>query len=949
VAVLSDNAEAAEAFDACDLAVALTTGRTARFPARADLLAPDLHAAAALVEAGARRDEAIDVSVAFAVGANIAGAAWGLKGAPGIARAGYATHAGALGALLGSHMLLRGGGRPRSLTQRLVDPRPERWGRRPPDDVMAELGSQPEGLTSDEAARRRQERPSTSRRSPLVEAVTDQIRSPLTGVLAAGAGVSLALGAVGDVAMIAAAIGANIAVGTWQERQAGRAAEALEHLGAVEARVLRDREPVCVPADQVVPGDILVLGSGDRVVADARVLEAEALEVDEAALTGESFPVAKAPDASMDSDRVVLEGSDVTVGSGKAVVVAVGAGTRLGATAAALAIDETQESPLGRRLGDLFQQGLPVLFTGGALVTASGLLWGKPLVEQLTLGASLAIAAVPEGLPLLAGVAQAGVARRLAQRNALVRRLAAVEALGRVDVAACDKTGTLTEGRLAVTLVAGADDDEASFPSDLPEHLRDALQIAAVASPAPGDAEAHPTDLAVVDAARAAGTQELDADRTREAPFEPARAFHAAVADGRLCVKGAAEELTPRCTAARHANESRDLDDAGRQRLLITAQQIAERGLRVLLVCEGRGDADVEDPHDLTAVGFLGIADPLRDEVAKTVERCHRAGVRLIMLTGDHPATARAIAGEAGLSTGEENVLTGDELSDLDDDELDDRLEHTSVVARITPLDKVRIVEGLKRRGHTVAMTGDGVNDAPALRLADVGVAMGRQGTEVARQASDVVLADDDFATLVESLVEGRGFWQNMRRALALLLGGNLGEIGLMVGASALGLRSPLSARQILAVNLVSDVLPAISVAVQPPEHRKLSGLAREGTAALDRPLRLEIVRRGVATTVPALAAYLLADRRRVQPQTVAFASIVTTQLSQTLDLGRLDGRISSSVARAVGATTALLALTMTLPPLQRFFGLAAPSFAAAALIAAASVAAAPLARAIWH
>jgi cation-transporting P-type ATPase I len=951
VAVLSDSAEAAEGFDACDLAVALTTGRTARFPARADLLAPDLHAVAAIVEAGARRDEAIDVSVALAAGANVAGAAWGLKGAPGIGRAGYATHAGALGALAGGYMLLRGGERPRTLTQRLVDPRPERWGRRAPDEAMAELGTRPEGLTSDEVARRRQERPSTSRRSPLIEAVTDQVRSPLTGVLAAGAAVSLALGAVGDVAMIAAAIGANIAVGTWQERQAGRAAEALERLGAVEAKVLRDGEPVCVPADEVVPGDVLLLGSGDRVVADARVLDADALEVDEAALTGESFPVAKAPDAPMDADRVVLEGSDVTVGSGKAVVVAVGAGTRLGATAAALAIDETQESPLGRRLGDLFQQGLPVLFTGGALVTASGLLWGKPLVEQLTLGASLAIAAVPEGLPLLAGVAQAGVARRLAQRNALVRRLAAVEALGRVDVAACDKTGTLTEGRLAVTLVAGADGDEARFPDDLPEQLRDVLQIAGLASPAPDDddAEAHPTDVAVVEAARAAGAQELDANRTREAPFDPARAFHAAVAAGRLCVKGAAEELVPRCTAVRNASEPRRLDDAGRQRLLTTAQEIAERGLRVLLVCEGSADGDAEDPHELTAIGFLGIADPLRDGVGKTVERCRHAGVRLIMLTGDHPATARAVAAEAGLPAGDDDVLTGDELSDLDDDELDDRLEHVSVIARITPLDKVRIVESLKRRGHTVAMTGDGVNDAPALRLADVGVAMGRQGTEVARQASDVVVADDDFATLVESLVEGRGFWQNMRRALALLLGGNLGEIGLMVGASALGLPSPLSARQILAVNLVSDVLPAISVAVQPPEHRKLSGLAREGTAALDRPLRVEIVRRGVATTVPALAAYLIADRKRIQPQTVAFASIVCTQLSQTLDLGRLDGRISGAVARAVGATTALLALTMTLPPLKRFFGLAAPSPVAVVLIAGASVAAAPLAQKLWH
>jgi cation-transporting ATPase I len=937
VAVVADSAEAAEAFDACDLAIALTAGRTARFPARADVLAPDLKTVAAIVEAGARRDEAVDVSVALAAGANVAGAAWGLKRVPGLGRAGYATYAAALGALASGHLLLRGGERPRSVTERLADPRPERWGRRSPEDVIADLASAREGLTSEEAARRRQERPSSAARNPLIEAVLDQVRSPLTGVLAAGAAVSLSLGAVADVAIIAAAVAGNVAVGTWQERQAGRATEALARLGTASARVLRGGEPVCVPADEVVPGDILVLASGDRVVADARLLAADALEVDESALTGESLPVPKSPDAPSEADRVLLEGGDVTVGSGEAVVVAVGAGTRLGATAAALAIDETQESPLGRRLGHLFHQGLPVMFTGGALVTASGLLWGKPLAEQLLLGASIAIAAVPEGLPLLAGVAQAAVARRLARREALVRRLAAVEALGRVDVAACDKTGTLTEGRLAVSLVAGVDGQEARLPGDLPADLAHVLLAAGLASPAPENAEAHPTDLAVVDAAREAEVGRLDRERAREAPFEPARGFHAADTDGRVCVKGAAEVLAPRCVAAGYAGERRELDDADREQLLAAADDLAGRGLRVLLVCEGAAGVDVEDPQALTALGFLGIADPLRPGVPRAVERCHEAGVRLLMLTGDHPATARAIAAEAGLPAGDRDMLTGDELADLDDDELDERLDRASVLARITPVDKVRIVESLQRRGHTVAMTGDGVNDAPALRLADVGVAMGRQGTEVARQAGDVILGDDDFATLVEALVEGRGFWQNMRRALALLLGGNLGEIGLMVGASGLGLASALSPRQILAVNLVSDLLPAVSVAVQEPEHRRLSRLAREGTAALDAPLRSEILRRGAATAVPALGAYVLADRSGAQPQTVAFASIVGTQLAQTLDAGRLDGRLSGSVTRAVGGTTGLLALAITVPPLQRFFGLPAPSLRALALILAAA------------
>ena len=247
------------------------------------------------------------------------------------------------------------------------------------------------------------------------------------------------------------------------------------------------------------------------------------------------------------------------------------------------------------------------------------------------------------------------------------------------------------------------------------------------------------------------------------------------------------------------------------------------RGLRTLLIAEGSPQTAIDDPQELRALGFVGIADPLRPTVHGAVGRCRAAGVRVVMITGDHPATARAIAQEAGLADGAGDLLTGDELAELDDEVLDQRLERATVIARATPLDKLRIIRGLRRRGHTVAMTGDGVNDAPALRLADVGVAMGRGGTEVARQAADVVLADDDFATLVEALVEGRGFWRNMRRALGLLLGGNAGELGLIVGTSVLGFTSPLNTRQILVVNLITDALPALSVALQQPEHRNLA------------------------------------------------------------------------------------------------------------------------------
>jgi magnesium-transporting ATPase (P-type) len=365
------------------------------------------------------------------------------------------------------------------------------------------------------------------------------------------------------------------------------------------------------------------------------------------------------------------------------------------------------------------------------------------------------------------------------------------------------------------------------------------------------------------------------------------------------------------------------------------------------MVAAGPEGTSVDHPQGLLALGFVGINDPLRPNVRAAVQRCHDAGVRVIMLTGDHPATARTIAREAGLLEQNDEVLTGADLAELQNGELDKRLEHATVIARATPLDKLRIVESLRRQGHTVAMTGDGVNDAPALRLADVGIAMGKGGTEVARQTADVILADDDFATLVETFVEGRSFWRNIRRALGLLIGGNLGELGLLVGASVLGFASPMTARQILAVNLVTDVLPGLAVALQQPEHRNLAGLAREGTSALDTSLRRDFLRRATATATPALAAYILATGAGGMPQagTVAFASIVANQLSQTLDAGWTEGTLSPSVLGAVGGSVGLLLTAMTVPTLRNFLGLALPTPLGWVLIGGGALAAVALGR----
>jgi magnesium-transporting ATPase (P-type) len=446
--------------------------------------------------------------------------------------------------------------------------------------------------------------------------------------------------------------------------------------------------------------------------------------------------------------------------------------------------------------------------------------------------------------------------------------------------------------------------------------------------------------VAVVRAASDAGLDDqLRSARGLSASFDPTRAFHAAVAAGRLRVKGAPEALAPRCTRARQDGADRPLGSGGREALLDRARELAGRGLRVLLVAEGDERAAPDDPQELVAVGFLGISDPLRPGVAGAVRRCREAGVRVVMITGDHPATARAIAEQAGLLDGDD-ILTGPDVDELPDDELDRRLARAAAVARATPLDKLRIVESLRRQGHTVGMTGDGVNDAPALRMADVGVAMGRAGTEVARQAADLVLVDDAFPTLVEALVEGRGLWGNLRRGLGLLLGGNLGEVALLAGAALIGFAPPLTTAQILTVNLITDALPALAVVVQPPEARDLAGLAREGAFALDARLRREVLRRGAATALPSLAAYLFGRGfGPAQAGAAAFGSVVAAQLAQTLTAGWGQGRLSPSEAWAVATSAAVLAGTFAAPWARGLLGLAVPGPAALGLIGAASAA----------
>jgi magnesium-transporting ATPase (P-type) len=953
VAFVSDRADAASAFAACDLGIGLASVRAGEFPARADVLAPDLRAVADLLEAMERRELAVRDGVGLSALTNIIGAVLGLtRGPMGIELASMGVYIAALAAMTDVWLRLRGGQRPESSLAHLSDPHPERWGRRSVEDVLRALDTTENGLTSTDAAARRQAPTEQSRSDALLSALRSQLRTPITGIMSCGTCLTLLLNQPLNTALLMLTTSINILAGIWQEREVGKAAEALKRMSAGTAHVLRDGQVVVVSVKDVAPGDVLLLEAGTRVAADARLLTAAGLEVDEAALTGESLPVPKGPEEVSDTGRIVLEGSDVVVGVGRAVVVAVGRHTRLGATAAALRVDRPEESPMGIRLGRILKIALPLAAAGGTLAGLAGLVYGGAPGAMLTLGVMTALSAIPEGLPLLAGVGQAGVANRLAKRSALVHRIAAIEALGRVDIACSDKTGTMTEGRLAVRILADLD-QEAAVPGLLAPEFRELILTAALACPHPDapNAATHPTDRAVIRAALHADLRyEVMTPRLAEVPFDSARAYYAALVPWRLCVKGAPERIVARCVQIRTRHGLRPLDQHGRGALLDRVTHLAERGLRMLLVAEGPLEADPEDPQGLTALGFVGISDPLRPSVPPAIERCQAAGIRVIMLTGDHPATAHTIAREAGLlGPGRDVVVRAAELAELPPEELDRRMGGVAVIARATPMDKLRIVESLRRRGHVVAMTGDGVNDAPSLRLADVGVAMGQGGTEVARQAADVVLADDDFATLVESLVEGRGFWRNMRNALGLLLGGNAGELGLVVGGNLMGFGSPLNPVQIVLVNMITDALPCLAVVLQRPQHRDLAYLAREGLSALDTGLRHDVVRRGLATALPSLGAFLLARGMGTpaQASAVAFTSVVVTQLAQTLDAGRVQGMFSRSVLYAVGGSLALLAGFVNLPPVTSALGLAAPGLAGWGLTAGSGAAAVVISRII--
>jgi Ca2+-transporting ATPase len=806
-------------------------------------------------------------------------------------------------------------------------------------DIVSSVGVDPSvGLTAVEAARRLAEDGAneldTVASKPAWRLFLDQFANTMIIVLLVALVMTAVIGDLKDALVIAAVVVLNAIVGFVQEHRAERAMAALRRMTSPQARVRRDGTTVLVAASDVVVGDIVDLDAGDLVVADGRLLEAPSLRINEASLTGESVPADKVieaigeADGSLVGDRrnMAFRGTAVTYGRGLMVVTATGMRTELGGVAALLQAHTSPPTPLQRQLNSL---GAKIAYGAVAicvLVFAIGIARGEPITLMFLMAVSLAVAAIPESMPAIVTVSMALGANRLVKRHALIRKLSAVETLGCVTVVASDKTGTLTEGRMAVERVWIADAwltatgsgydpkgdirGETGAADPVPGgplgRLLEAGALCNDAALLPPQAEVtsweiagDPTEGALL-ALAARGGMDLAAaqaanPRVAEVAFDADRkrmaTFHRTPSGGALvAVKGALEAVMEGVTRVAEGTGDRPITDADRTRAREAAEGAAADGYRVIAVAGRLADTEVTDleagARDLVLYGFVAMADPPRAESAAAVEAARAAGITPIMITGDHPATAQAIATRLGIMRDGARLMTGTELAAEGPEHLARSVEEVAVYARTSPAQKLDIVAAWQARGAVVAMTGDGVNDAPALRRADIGVAMGASGTEVSREAADMVLADDNFATILDAVREGRRIYDNIRRSVRFGLTGGSAEIWLILLAPFLGLPLPLLPIQLLWVNLVTHGLPGVALATEPAEPDVMQRRPRPSNEGiLSAGVWQHILADGMVLGAICLAVGLWGFSTDRPWQTMVFTSLALLQLGNALAL----------------------------------------------------------------
>lgn len=811
-----------------------------------------------------------------------------------------------------------------------------------------------------------------------------QFRDFMVLVLLAATVVSGLLGEIADAITILAILIINAILGFIQEFRAERSMESLRSLSAPEARVLREGMEKKIPAAELVPGDLVMIDAGDRIPADLRLIQAVNLEVEESALTGESHPVRKliAPlhDEYLpmaDRQNMAYMGTVAVSGRGAGVVVGTGMNTEMGLIAEMIQNVQAEETPLQKRLDQLGRWLVAICILVCAIVVVTGVLRGEGFYKMFLAGVSLAVAAIPEGLPAIVTVSLALGVQRMVKKRAIIRRLPAVETLGCATVICSDKTGTLTQNEMTVrqiyadgrliTIGGQGYDPKGEFYGGDPGKdgaLQELLRIAALcnnatltkkgvavagmfrsaAAESAWGIDGDPTEGALLVAAAKGGVWremlERKDKRLGEIPFDSNRKRMSVVYQTkkgkRIYVKGAPDTILKRCTAELTAAGTVGLNESRKREILRLNDDMARQALRVLALAEKNfeqpSDSEEQLEAGLTFVGLMGMIDPPRASAGRAIQVCRRAGIRPVMITGDHLLTAEAVARELGMIRGKERaVITGAELEQLTDEDLAKRAMDIAVYARVTPKDKLRIVRALKRRGQVVAMTGDGVNDAPAVKEADIGVAMGQTGTDVTKEASSMVLADDNFATIVAAVEEGRGIYDNIRKFIRYLLSCNLGEVLTMFLATLVGLPLPLLPIQILWVNLVTDGLPAMALSADKTDREVMNRPPRQPDEGIfARGLAGKIGIRGTiigfgTLSVFAIALFIGVDM--LGARTMALTTLVFSQLFHVFECksesrGIFEvGIFSNPYLVAAVATSIIMQLAVIyLPVLQPIF-----------------------------
>lgn len=785
-------------------------------------------------------------------------------------------------------------------------------------EVYETLHTSEEGLSDAEAAERLKKHGRNALRSKppktILQMLKAQIIDPMVLILIGAAAFSAILQEWTEAAVIFVIVIVNAVIGIVQEKKAQSSLEALRNMNAPTARVLRQGEESVIPASELVVGDVVMLGDGDMVPADLRLIDSANLKVQEASLTGESVPSEKEAEDLLPEDCPLGDRSNmaytsaiVTYGRATGVVVATGMYTEVGNIAGMLDNQDDTDTPLKRKLNAVGKTLTIVGLIVCVLIFAIGAFYQRPLIPQFLVAISLAISIIPEGLPATATIVMALGVQRMAKKNALIRKLPAVETLGSATVICSDKTGTLTLNKMTVTHIAVNGDFENGTTTPVenaanqhPAVYKELVYAAALCNDASldpdrkGEIIGDPTEGALIYLAQAFGIDhealEDDYPRLFEQPFDSERkrmtTVHRINEKWISYTKGAVDEMLPLCTHILTSEGVRPITEADKENITKLCLSMSEGALRVLgfamrTLTELPTDDDENVEFDMTFVGVTGMIDPPRKEVADSVRTCHQAGIRTIMITGDHKVTALAIAKELDIYREGNTVISGEELDTMTDDELDDAVKTTTVFARVSPADKLRIIQSLKRTGEVAAMTGDGVNDSPALKAADIGVAMGITGTDVAKDAADMILLDDSFTTIAYAIKEGRRVYRNIQKVIQFLLVGNIAEILTLFVATLFNWDAPLLAVHILWVNLATATLPALALGVDPASKNIMKHKPVKSGTLFEKDLVRRVIIQGIFVAAMTTCAYWIGASMggHVTGQTMAFCVLAFSQM----------------------------------------------------------------------